>query len=476
MLEFNRQQRFAETLDTNAQPSGLLGTLETPLSDPQQQTISASSLDRTPAPAAINTRILAGSLRADTFTTSLSDRLTVVSGNGNVDFGLGLFDTLNLSNISVQQVSINWASQSGGLVFNAGHGNQVFDAISFSTGQSILFEGIEKVQFAEGVIDLTVQPNDPLFDQQWNLHMMGVHTAWRFTTGSENVMVGVQDTGLTIDFSGFLHPETNETLWFGGQVIDDERNNHGTEVQGIISAKTNNGLGMSGINWNSDVINIDVLGEEVGDLEISAATQVMINQARSLGKRLVINMSLSMDARDPDLSLLEFAIQNNPDVLFVIAAGNNGHLGQAGIANPAVFAQNYGNVIAVGASWGSHAWGGQATNPGDRINYAGWWGSQYGFGLTLMGPSEVVAPTFEQGQFNYTDRFNGTSAATPNVTGVASLVLSANGNLSAAQVKQILSETAVDVGFVGYDIYTGHGFVNADSAVRRSMAIARGYA
>jgi serine protease len=104
MLEFNRQQRFAETLDTNAQPSGLLGALETPLSDSQQQTISASSLDSTAESASVNTRILTGSLRADIFTTSLSDRLTVVSGNGNVDFGLGLFDTLNLSNISVQQV------------------------------------------------------------------------------------------------------------------------------------------------------------------------------------------------------------------------------------------------------------------------------------------------------------------------------------------------------------------------------------
>jgi serine protease len=79
-------------------------------------------------------------------------------------------------------------------------------------------------------------------------------------------------------------------------------------------------------------------------------------------------------------------------------------------------------------------------------------------------------------QFSFETQFNGTSAATPNVTGVASLVMSANPLLSAAQVKEILSQTAVDLGVRGYDTVTGSGFVNADAAVRRAMAIARGFA
>jgi serine protease len=59
---------------------------------------------------------------------------------------------------------------------------------------------------------------------------------------------------------------------------------------------------------------------------------------------------------------------------------------------------------------------------------------------------------------------------------VASLVLSANPYLSAAQVRQILAQTSIDVGQLGYDKLTGSGVVNADAAVRRAMAISRGYA
>jgi serine protease len=174
-------------------------------------------------------------------------------------------------------------------------------------------------------------------------------------------------------------------------------------------------------------------------------------------------------------------VEANPNVLFVIAAGNRGNLGIEGIASPAVLAKTYQNVMAIGASWGRSDYYGRETTPGTRIEYAGWWGSQYGEGLTLMGPSEVLAREATQSyfgnvSFGYDYQFNGTSAAAPNVTGVASLVWSVNGNLSATQVRDILSQTATDLGAAGYDRYYGNGFVNADAAVRRAIAIGTGYA
>jgi subtilisin family serine protease len=102
-----------------------------------------------------------------------------------------------------------------------------------------------------------------------------------------------------------------------------------------------------------------------------------------------------------------------------------------------------------------------------------------------MGPSEVIATEAANSlsgvQFGFNSNapatnasipFNGTSAATPNVTGVASLVWSANPNLTAAQVRSILSQTAYDLGFSGYDPIYGHGFINADAAVRSAIALA----
>lgn len=136
------------------------------------------------------------------------------------------------------------------------------------------------------------------------------------------------------------------------------------------------------------------------------------------------------------------------------------------LSYPAILANAYSNVIAVGASWGTQDWFGQATNPGDRISYPGWWGSNYGWGLSLMGPSEVIATRAELGwsdvQFGYnlnapmwpygTEPFNGTSATAPNVSGVASLVWSANPGLSAVDVHGILARTAYDLGATGWTL------------------------
>jgi hypothetical protein len=441
------------------------------------------SLSATPIVNGVRTVL--GNLGADTFTWQSGFNRTVISGNGNVDFGSGTLDTLNLANISSTTARLNLANPNGGgVVYNPGNGARVFDAITLNNGNQILFEGIDRISFTDRTINRFVRPNDPLFNQQWNLHMMGVHNAWQFTKGSANVLIGVQDSGLGLNSSGNIHPELNadKTFVFGNNYRDeftggDNFTSHGTAVQGIIAARSNNGVGMSGINWNSPVINIDVLGGNPGDLNLAQATQDMINQANSQGQKLIVNMSLGGGGRD--FAFEQLIANNQSNALFVIASGNSN---TNSISYPAALASIYNNVIAVGASWGTRSANNSVTTPGDRISYPGWWGSQYGTGLTLMGPSEVIAPYANRnGQFGYwgtgsISGFNGTSAATPNVAGVASLVWSANRNLSATRIKQILSQTAFDLGTRGYDTVYGHGFVNADAAVRRAMAIGRGAA
>lgn len=434
--------------------------------------------------AAPKVQIVGGTLGADTFTYVPGFNYTVFSGNGNVNFGQGGRDAIDLSSIQSTTVSFNLASlQGGGVIFNPGNGARVFDAINFSNGSQILWEGMDSIQFADGVLNLSVTPNDPGFNQQWNLQMMGVQNAWRFTTGSTNVAIGIADSGLGVDSQGLIHPDlrTNDTYVYGTNYRDDYEKSitsHGTSVQGIIAAASNNGTGMSGINWESDVFNLDVLGGDSQDLDLAEATQLMIDGATRRGENLVINMSLGYPNSGGQTGLdpaFERTVANHPDVLFVIASGNDN---VNGISYPASLSQKYSNVMAIGASWGTEDSNGIPKAPGTRIAYPGVWGSDYGTGLTLMGPSEVIATSAIASAygvtFDYDLQFDGTSAATPSVTGVASLVWSANPDLTATQVQTILSDTAYDLGARGYDTVYGHGFVNADAAVRRAIAIGAG--
>ena len=442
---------------------------------------------RTDVPSYSGTRTLTGTLGADTFDVIGNYTRTVISGDGNVDFGTGQRDVLDLSGLLSTSVSVNYANTTGGGVFyDPGNGTRVFDSILLNDGRQILFEGIDQIRFSDRIINLAIVPNDPLFSQQWNLGMMDVQSAWRFTTGSSQVMVGVEDTGIALNAQGNLPPDLQSFYGVASNYADDfsEAFSHGTAIQSIIASVSNNGIGMSGINWNSNLAIIDVLDGNPGDYTLAQATNAMAQLAASRGQRLVINMSLEAPLSFNQTGInpaFEAAVAANPNVLFVIAAGNYGNLGIAGLAYPADLSRSYSNVMAVGASWGRTDYLGNPETPGTRINYPGLWGSQYGDGLTLMGPSEVVADAATrslagQVSFDYTAQFNGTSAAAPNVTGVASLVWSANPNLTATQVRQILSQTATDLGTPGYDPNYGNGFVNADAAVRRAIALAAGVA
>ena len=423
-----------------------------------------------------------GTFGADIFSIVPNYQVTVISGNGNIDYSAGAYDTLDLSTISVSQVAdVGFASNPGkGLVFDVGDGARVFDFITLTDGRQVIFEGVENIVFSDYTVDLTFNPDDPGFSYQWNLHMMGVQTAWQFTTGTDDILIGVQDSGLGVDTTGNIHPDLQaDGTWILSENIADDffreagfgngelqPFSHGTKVQGVISAETNNGVGIAGINWNSDVYNIDVIDGNVGDLDLAPATQAMIDQATRDGQKLVINMSLGKASLDPELEAL---IANNQDnVLFVVAAGNGGEDGISDpvLSSPAIYAQKYNNVVAVGAVWGNTDEAGTPVIPGRLTSY-----SNYGEGISVVGPTFL--PTTDasfRGELIYKN-FNGTSAATPNVAGVASLVWSANSDLSATQVKQIISETAYDLGVEGYDLVYGSGFVNADAAVRRALVV-----
>jgi len=448
-----------------------------------------------------------GGLTADNWEFAGDTRYTVFSGEGNVNFGQGEYDLIDFSHYSIDDVT-GWnpvTPEGGGMLFDPGNGLRLFDAMQLNDGNHILFEGIDRLAFADGQVDLAVTPNDPLFEQQWNLHMTGVHNAWRFTQGSEDVLIGIQDDGLEItsvedssSLIGFrrdIHPDLDRGRIEGSPWRDIPlfSRSHGTTIHSIAAAASNNQIGMSGINWTSNVKHADIAqpGFELGLLtttrlpsvgKVIEATQAMIDNSADTGRPVVINMSLTLG--EPNLDLENLIVESQDSALFVIATGNHNI---DTLSYPANLAQQYDNVVSVGASWGLTDIAGTDTKPGARISYTEEshpdldprrrWGSNYGEGLTLMAPSEVIAADYDalrgfNSSFDYNFESGGTSSAAPHVTGIASLAWSVNPDLTAPEINSIMQRTAHDLSELGDEFEYGAGLVNADAAVRKAMASA----
>jgi subtilisin family serine protease len=417
-----------------------------------------------------------GSFNADTHTFS-------GTSEGSVFIGRGGNDTLALSGINSSNVTFdpNRRTIFGGTTFDWLRVN--------STGQEIYFQGYDRLQFSNSTINLGVTPNDPLFSQQWNLGMMDVPGAWRFTTGASNVMLGNIDSGInTVN----RHQDINfgRTILHSAQSNDDpsgDDDGHGTGVHGIIAANTNNGIGVAGINWNSNVYVADIFGAD--QLSETTALSTTANYAKNQGKSIVINNSWGYGPGQ-GLDTNQRDVMNNVNTrdraLYMFSSGNDD---VSPVNYPSRWAEQLNNVISVGAvdDRGLRI-SINMTNPGAEGASSGgyrWtgnprgWGSNYGTGLTLVAPTIVPSTNINGGYYSFSGNnpsgFGGTSAAAPNASGVASLVWSANTNLVASDIKSILTGTANRVwqswGGSNSDNQYGAGLIDAEAAVRRANAL-----
>lgn len=87
-------------------------------------------------------------------------------------------------------------------------------------------------------------PNDPMFTNpgQWNLNAVQATSAWDITTGSSSIAVGIVDQGVNYNHED-LQGKNNRT---DGILTG----NHGTWVAGVVSANTNNSVGIASLGFN----------------------------------------------------------------------------------------------------------------------------------------------------------------------------------------------------------------------------------
>ena len=297
----------------------------------------------------------------------------------------------------------------------------------------------DDVEFAEldrimSPADIT--PNDPWFGSwEWYLTKIGAPAAWSITTGRKDVVIAILDTG--VDAS---HPDLQAKLVAGWNIYNNNSDTsdvygHGTVVAGTAAAASNNAQGVASVAWDCPIMPVRISALD-GTATYSAMASGLTWSADH-GAR-VANLSYMASGSATVTSAASY-FQKKGGVV-VSAAGNQG-IFDATADNP--------NILTV-----------SATDANDVL--AVW--SNTGNNIDLAAPGAVYT-TYRGGTYGST---SGTSVSAPIVAGAAALVLSANPALSGSQVRDILQQSADDLGAAGWDSSYGWGRVNVARAV--SMA------
>lgn len=287
--------------------------------------------------------------------------------------------------------------------------------------------------------------NDPELSKQSHLTQIGAQKAWETVREHTGITIALVDTGVDLD-----HPDLKDNLVPGVNLVNskkqpDDDNGHGTSVAGVIAAKGNNGIGVAGILWNAKIMPIKAL-DEWGDGTEQDLGEGILYAIRNGAK--VVVLSVGLHRYSPYMQDIVNYAENN-GVLLVAAAGNDGvTLGsKAAVKYPAA----YPTVLAVGGVKGD----GQPdprSNPGPELD--------------LLAPWNVYT-TGVNGTYK---KEEGSSMAAPQAAAAAALVMAQNPDFKPYQVRELLRQTAKDIGPKGADSTSGYGILQLDQAVTAALS------
>jgi hypothetical protein len=288
--------------------------------------------------------------------------------------------------------------------------------------------------------------NDPRFVQQYALNKIKAPAAWDSTTGDAGVVVAVIDSGVD-----YTHPDLSANMWrnpgeIAGNGRDDDNNgyvddvygidtengdtnpldddDHGTHCAGVIGAASNNGVGMTGINWSVRIMALKFLGPNGGSTAgaIKCFEYVTMMKNRGVNIRVTSNSWGGADYSAALKTAMDTA--GNAGVIHMTASGNDGLDTESNASYPSNF--NSPSVMSVAAS--------------DAADIRPSWSNYGRTTVDLAAPGNEIVSTIRGGYASY----NGTSMATPHVAGAAALLAAYQPSLSVAQLKSTLMST-VDV-------------------------------
>jgi len=302
---------------------------------------------------------------------------------------------------------------------------------------------------------LTGTPNDSLYPSQWSKEQIRAPAAWEHITATARI-VAVVDAGIR------AHPDLRDQIAPGYDFEESDDTpidtnpifSHGTQTAGIVAAAGNNAMGVAGTLWDGWVMPVRAFNAAGfgSSFNIANAIRFAAGLSNSSGTvpaeaAVSINHSFASTTRT---SVEEDACDaaRAAGVFLAAATGNN-------TSTTMRFPAGYDSVFAVGAT----------RKDGTRANY-----SNYGTWLDMVAPGGdadlgvITTGVNSTGQFTY-PRVDGTSFACPHVCAVAAMLVTLDDTLTPDSIELILTSTAQDIGNPGYDVWTGHGLLDAYSAV-----------
>jgi parallel beta-helix repeat protein len=328
----------------------------------------------------------------------------------------------------------------------------------------------------------SVIPDDTYFGEQWALNNTGqsggtqdadmdAPEGWQITTGSHEITIAIIDLGVDL-----THEDLITNLVDGKDTLADDNDPsplpydaHGTACAGLAAAETNNGKGVAGVAGGCKIMPIRAGAEGFIDGDAAA---VGIEWAAKHGADVLSNSWAGGESYTPITQAIIYAKnygRGGKGCVIVCGSGNEG----ASVSYPARLQE----VIAVGATdhndvrWNYSNYGSEldVVAPSGRMSVlprVSLWTTDIS-GVAGHNPGSTLLGDAAGDYFKW---FSGTSGATPQVAGLAGLILSLNPELTSNEVQSIIQDTADEKGAPPYpNDYYGYGRVNIYNALLEAI-------
>jgi len=326
------------------------------------------------------------------------------------------------------------------------------------------YQALPEVEYAEPNYEISIDdfesnpvtPSDPRFSDQWALANDGQRggtrgadisatTAWSVTTGDDDVVIAVLDSGVD-----YTHSDLEHNIWQRPdnvpEYVDDstgpiqdlqgynaimnnadpmDENGHGTHCAGIIGAEGGNDIGITGVNWKVRIMPLKFMnrgGFGTTKDAIEAINYVIDRKNNGVNVR-VISASWGSTNRSQALGdVIKKA--GEAGILFVAAAGNASTDNDRHPHYPSSY--DLPNVISVAA-----------LDRNDQLASFSNWGAKH---VAIAAPGVEILSTWLGDEYKES---SGTSMATPVVAGVAALIVAKEPRISVEELRKRIV-TSVD--------------------------------